>query len=171
MQLEWKGIYALTRCPYHLTVSAHFPWIWNIWVSGIEDRIHLIAVKGNENQIEPKFIRNFKKSGSTWNSDMWIFSELNMPGVCHFRGEEVTPNVVPFSGGAFLPSLLEARTIYSSLEESEAEMFPSGHQTMCLQVGKPPLQLSIPPQDKEIHTWCSPIPALLIVLSLDSENG
>jgi hypothetical protein len=50
-------------------------------------------------------------------------------------------------------------------------MFPSVPQTMCLWVGKPPLLLSIPPENKEIHTWCSPIQALPIVLGLDNENG
>jgi hypothetical protein len=79
--------------------------------------------------------------------------------------------MVPFSSGAFCLPLLEARTILTSLEESEAEMFPSGPWTMCLQVGKLPLLLSIPPQEKEIHTWCSLFPALPIVLVLDSENS
>jgi hypothetical protein len=94
-----------------------------------------------------------------------------MPGICHFGGGEVIPNVVPFSGGAFCLPLLEARTIQSSLEETVADMFPSGPRMMCLWVRKPLLLHFIPPQDKEIHIWCSLILALPIVLDLESENG
>jgi hypothetical protein len=41
----------------------------------------------------------------------------------------------PFLVGHFCLPLFEARATYSSLEESEAEMFPSGPWMMCLRVG------------------------------------